>query len=105
MTMIAPLLMNEDPSIQENLYQLSIQLEHPLDRVEIDKLYQDAKNLLSHIDPGQVTLARVAGVLLVYRIQDSEAEEIAWFKDQIEQCTDDEEVEEMIESLHRIDTL
>ena len=63
------------------------------------------KNILSHIDPAPVTLARVAGVLLVYRIQDSEAEEVVWFKDQIEQCTDDEEVEETIESLHRIDTL
>jgi hypothetical protein len=27
------------------------------------------------------------------------------FKDQIEHCIDDEEVEETIESLHRIDTL
>jgi hypothetical protein len=82
-----------------------MQLGHPLDRVAIDKLYQDAKNLLSRIDPAPVTLARVAGVLLVYRIQDSEAEEVEWFKNQIEQCTDDEEVEETIESLHRIDTL
>jgi hypothetical protein len=97
--------MNEDPSIQENLYQLSLQLGHPLDRLIIEDLYKDAKNLLSHIDPAPVTLARVAGVLLVYRIQDSEAEEVVWFKDQIEQCTDDEEVEETIESLHRIDTL
>jgi hypothetical protein len=103
--MINPLLSNEDPSIQDNLHQLSMQLGQPLDRVSIDELYQDAKNILSHIDPAPVTLARVAGVLLVYRIQDSEAEEVAWFKDQIEHCTDDEEVEETIESLHRIDSL
>jgi hypothetical protein len=45
------------------------------------------------------------GVLLVYRVQNSEAEELKWFKDQIGQCTDDEEVEESIESLHRIDAL
>ncbi|WP_373538701.1 hypothetical protein [Chamaesiphon sp.] len=97
--------MNEDPSIQENLYQLSMQLGNPLDRGTIEEIYKNAENLLSHIAPAPVTLARVAGVLLVYRIQDSEAEELVWFKDQIEQCTDDEEVEETIESLHRIDTL
>jgi hypothetical protein len=97
--------MTDAPSIQEHLDRLSNQLGHPLDRETIDELYQDAKNLLSHIDPDPVTLARVAGVLLVYRIQDSEAEEMVWFKDQIEHCIDDEEVEETIESLHRIDSL
>jgi hypothetical protein len=36
--MINSPLMNEDPSIHEHLYQLSMQLKHPLDRVEIDEL-------------------------------------------------------------------
>jgi hypothetical protein len=100
-----PLPANEAPSIQENLYQLSIQLGHPLSRATIDRLYQDASDLLSHIAPTPVTLARVAGVLLVYRIQNSETEELQWFKNQIQQCRDDEEVEEAVESLHRIDAL
>jgi hypothetical protein len=52
-----------------------------------------------------VTLARVAGTLLVYHLQDPEGEELQWFKAQIEQCLDEEEVEEVIESIHRIDTL
>jgi hypothetical protein len=100
-----PLSTNEDPSIQEHLYRLSIQLGHPLDPATVDRLYQSACDLLSHLAPTPMTLARVAGVLLVYRVQNSEAEEIQWFKDQIEQCRDDEEVEESIESLHRIDAL
>jgi hypothetical protein len=103
--MTNPLPANEDPSIQEKLYQLSIQLGHPLDLATIEQLYQNARDLLSHIAPTPVTLARVAGVLLVDRIQNSAAEELQWFKDQIAQCRDDEEVEESIESLHRIDAL
>jgi hypothetical protein len=103
--MTNPLPANEDPSIQENLYQLSIQLGHPLNRATIEQLYQNARALLSHLAPTPMTLARVAGVLLVYRVQNSEAEELQWFKDQIEQCRDDEEVEEAVESLHRIDAL
>jgi methyl coenzyme M reductase subunit C-like uncharacterized protein (methanogenesis marker protein 7) len=52
---------NEEPSIQENLYQLSIQLGQPLERETIEELCQDARNLLSHIDSAPMTLARVAG--------------------------------------------
>jgi hypothetical protein len=96
---------NEDPSIPDNLSQLAIQLGQPLDRATIEKIYQHAKDLLSHISPAPVTLARVAGVLLVYHVQNPEAEELKWFNAQIEQCVDDEEVEESIESLHRIDGL
>ena len=98
-------MINEDPSIQENLLQLSIQLGHPLDQPSVDQLYQNALDLLSHISPTPVTLARVAGTLLVYHIQDPEGEELKWFKAQIEQCLDEEEVEESIESLHRTDAL
>lgn len=98
-------MINEDPSIQESLLQLSIQLGHPLDRSSVDRLYQNAKDLLSHISPTPVTLARVAGTLLVYHIQDPEGEELRWFHAQIGQCLDEEDVEESIESLHRTDTL
>lgn len=96
---------NEDTSIPDSLYQLSIQLGQPLDRATVENIYQHAQDLLTHISPAPVTLARVAGVLLVYHIQNPEAEELKWFNAQIEQCVDDEEVEESIESLHRIDTL
>jgi hypothetical protein len=98
-------MINEDPSIPESLLQLSIQLGHPLNRSCVEKLYQNAQALLSHISPTPVTLARVAGTLLVYHIQDPEGEELRWFKSQIEQCLDEEEVEESIESLHRTDAL
>ena len=96
---------NQDPSIQESLLQLSTQLGHPLDKASVEQLYQNARDLLSHISPTPVTLARVAGTLLVYHIQDPEGEEVKWFKAQIEQCSDEEEVEESIESLHRTDAL
>ncbi|WP_373539933.1 hypothetical protein [Chamaesiphon sp.] len=95
----------EDPSIQESLLQLSIQLGHPLDQSSVEQLYQNALDLLTHISPTPVTLARVAGTLLVYHIQDPEGDELKWFKTQIEQCLDEEEVEESIESLHRTDAL
>jgi hypothetical protein len=98
-------MINEDPSIQESLLQLSIQLGHPLEQSSVDRLYQNARDLLSHISPTPVTLARVSGTLLVYHIQDPEGDELKWFKAQIEQCLDEEEVEESIESLHRTDAL
>jgi hypothetical protein len=96
---------DQNPSIQENLQQLSIELGHPLDRSSVDRIYQTARDLLSHISPAPVTLARVAGTLLVYHIQDPQGEELMWFKTQIERCEDAEEVEESIESLHRTDAL
>ncbi len=98
-------MIDNDPSIQDSLMQLAIQLEHPLDKASVEKLYQNARDLLSHISPTPVTLARVAGTLLVYHIQDPQGEELMWFKAQIGQCVDEEEVEESIESLHRTDAL
>jgi hypothetical protein len=103
--MINPFSTNEEPSIQEHLLQLSAQLGHPLNLTSVDRLYQNAEDLLRNVAPAPVTLARVAGTLLVYQIQDPEGEELQWFKAQIEQCLDEEEVEEVIESIHRIDTL
>ncbi len=103
--MINSLSTNEEPSIQESLLQLSIQLEHPLDRASVGQIYQNALDLLKHISPAPVTLARVAATLLVYHILDPNTEELQWFKTQIEQCLDEEEVEELIESIHRTDAL
>jgi DNA-directed RNA polymerase len=92
-------------SIQESLQELSQQLGHPLNREDVTKLYENARNLLSHLAPAPITLARVAGALLVYQVQQTEPEELQWFRNQIAQCRDDEEVEESIESIHRIDGL
>ena len=85
--------------------RLSTQLGHPLDKASVEQLYQNARDLLSHISSTPVTLARVAGTLLVYHIQDPAGDELKWFKAQIKQCSDEEEVEESIESLHRTDAL
>ncbi len=57
------------------------------------------------ISPSPLTLARVAGTLLVYQVQDTELEESQWFNNQVKQCLDEEEVEELIESIHRTDAL
>jgi hypothetical protein len=68
------------------------------------EIYQNTCDLLSHISPSPLTLARVAGTLLVYRVQDTELEEYHWFNNQVKQCLD-EEVEELIESIHCTDAL
>ncbi|MEA5567793.1 hypothetical protein [Anabaena sp. UHCC 0399] len=107
--MSKPLSHPEEPSfhssIQENLKQLSAQLGSPLDELSVMEIYQNACDLLSHLSPSPLTLARVAGTLLVYRIQDTELEEFNWFSTQMKQCLDEEEVEELIESIHRTDAL
>lgn len=104
-----PLSHPEDPnfhsSIQENLKQLSTQLGSPLDESSVMEIYQNACDLLSHVSPSPLTLARVAGTLLVYQIEDTEPEEIKWFNTQVKQCLDEEEVEELIESVSRTDGL
>jgi hypothetical protein len=99
------MLGNDDPSIYDSLQQLATQLGSPLDQAAIDRIYHNAQDLLSHISPAPITLARVAGTLLVYQLQAPTAEELQWFKAQIQQCVDEEEVEELIESLHRADGL
>jgi hypothetical protein len=107
--MSSPLSHVEDPgfpsSIQENLKQLSAQLGSSLDEASVMEIYQNACDLLSHVSPSPLTLARVAGTLLVYRVQDTEPEEFKWFNTQVKQCLDEEEVEELIESIHRTDAL
>lgn len=42
---------------------------------------------------------------VIYRVQDTELEESQWFNNQVKQCLDEEEVEELIESIHRTDAL
>jgi hypothetical protein len=92
-------------SIEESLQELSQQLGHPLNNGEVTKLYENTRDLLTHISPAPITIARVAGALLVYQVQQTEPEELKWFYTQIQQCRDDEEVEELIESIHRTDGL
>ena len=92
-------------SIQQSLQDIAVQMEHPISEGLAAQLYQDASDLLSHIDPAPITLARVAGTLLVYQLQNAEAEELEWFKAQVKQCPEDGDVEELIESIHRTDAL
>jgi hypothetical protein len=92
-------------SIQESLKQLSVQLGYPLDETSVMQIYQNASELLSHLSPSPLTFARVAGTLLVYQVQDTEPEELKWFNTQVKQCLDEEEVEELIESIYRTDAL
>lgn len=101
---------NEDErlqiSIQQSLQEMATQIGHPISEKIAKQIYQEATNLLSHISYAPITLARVAGTLLVYRVQQGlEPEEPEWFKTQVQQCSDDTEVEELIESLHRTDAL
>ena len=92
-------------SIQQSLQDIAVQMEHPISADLAAQLYQDASGLLSHIDPAPITLARVAGTLLVYQLQNAEAEEFEWFRSQVKQCPEDGDVEELIESIHRTDAL
>ncbi|RCJ24022.1 hypothetical protein A6770_28655 [Nostoc minutum NIES-26] len=104
-----PISHEEEPdfhlSIQESLKQLSAQLESPLDETSVMQIYQNVSELLSHLSPSPLTFARVAGTLLVYQVQNIEPEEIKWFNIQVKQCLDEEELEELIESIYRTDTL
>jgi hypothetical protein len=94
-------------TIQQSLQTIAVQMGQPIDLEDAKQLYQEAVDLLSHLAYAPITLARVAGTLLVYQLQDIELEEgeLDWFKTQLQQCTDDIEVEELIESLHRTDAL
>jgi hypothetical protein len=61
--------------------------------------------LLDHIPHEPLTLAHVAGTLLVFQVQGVETEELEWFRSQVQECPSDEDVEELIESMHRADAL
>ena len=92
-------------SIQQSLQSIAKQMDEPITLAAATQLYQEAVALLSHLDYAPITLARVAGTLLVYQVQEIEPEEIEWFKIQISAAAADEEVEELIESMNRKDAL
>jgi hypothetical protein len=92
-------------AIQQSLQDIASQMGKPLNEVAAKQLYHDAEALLNHVPHEPLTLARVAGTLLVYRVQETELEELEWFRTQVQQCFGDEEIEELMESLHRIDAL
>lgn len=93
-------------TIQQSLQEIAVQMGHSINDKTARQLYQEAIELLSHISYAPITLARVAGTLLVYQVQEGiEPEELEWFKAQVQQCSDDVEVEELIESMHRRDAL
>jgi hypothetical protein len=92
-------------SIQQSLQEIASQMGKPLDEIAAEQLYEDANILLDHVPHEPLTLARVAGTLLVYQGKNTEPEELEWFKSQVQQCSSDEEIEELMESLHRIDAL
>jgi anthranilate phosphoribosyltransferase len=92
-------------TIEQTLQNIARQMGQPLDASEAAHLYRESRELLSEISYEPLTLARIAGILLVYRIQGAEPEEMAWFKSQLQQVEDVEEVEELIESVHRVDAL
>ena len=91
--------------IQENLRQMSVQLGQPQDAAQIAQIYQSAQGLLNHVAPDPLTLARVAGVLLVYQLSDADPDEAKWFKAQLRDCQDEESIEELIDSISRPDAL
>lgn len=93
-------------TIQQSLQEMAEQMGHGINERTSRQLYQESVELLSHISYAPITLARVAGTLLVYQVQQAmEPEELEWFKTQVQQCPDDAEVEELIESMHRTDAL
>ena len=92
-------------AIQQSLQDIASQMGKPLNEVAVKQLYQEAEALLNHVPHDLLTLARIAGTLLVYGVQATEPEELEWFKSQVQQCSDDEKIEELMESLHRTDAL
>lgn len=92
-------------AIQQNLHTIADQLGHPLEPKVVQQIYHETASLLEQVNPQPLTLARVAGALLVYQLQPTEAEELQWFKTQLRDCQDEEAVEELVESISRIDGL
>lgn len=92
-------------AVQDNLQQLSRQLGQPQDADSIQQLYESAQGLLNHLAPDPLTVARVAGVLLVYQLPDTDPNEAEWFQTELGNCQDTEAVEELIDSISRPDAL
>lgn len=100
---------NEDETIvqavQESLQQMALQLGQPHDATAIRQLYESAQELVSHLSPDPLTLARLAGVLLVYQLPDTDRDEVKWFKSEVRNCQDVEAIEDLIDSISRPDAL
>jgi hypothetical protein len=94
-----------EQAIQQSLQAIAEQMGQAIDASHAKRLYSDASELLAHIPHEPLTLAHVAGILLVHELQTVPAEEAEWFASQVQQCASDEDVEELIESLHRTDAL
>jgi hypothetical protein len=92
-------------TIQQSLQEIAVQMGQPIEPSTAKQIYQEAIDLLNHLSYAPITLARVAGTLLVYQLQEVEPEEVEWFKSQVRESPDAEAVEELIESLHRVDAL
>lgn len=88
-------------SIQQSLQDLAAQIGRPIAPATARQLYEEAVELLNHLSYEPITLARVAGTLLVYQLQSIEPEELEWLKTQIKSATEIEEIEELIESMSR----
>ena len=93
-------------TIQQSLQDIAEQMGEPITSETATQIYQEAVDLLSHVvDYAPITLARVAGTLLVFQSQEIEPDEREWFKSQIKEAAEAEEVEELIESMNRTDAL
>lgn len=92
-------------AVQENLQQIALQLGRSNDPVAIKELYRSAEGLVSHLSPDPLTVARVAGVLLVYQVSEVDPDEVKWFKTELQACSDLESIEELIDSISRTDSL
>lgn len=88
-------------TIQQSLQDIAMQMGEPIALETATEIYQESVDLLSHVDYAPITLARVAGTLLVYRLQKIEPEELEWLKTQITEATEAEAVEDLIESMSR----
>jgi len=93
-------------TIQQSLQDIAEQMSEPITSETATQIYQEAVDLLSHVvDYAPITLARVAGTLLVFQSQEIEPDEREWFKSQIKEAAEAEDVEELIESMNRTDAL
>lgn len=88
-------------AIEQSLREIALQMGEPITAETATQLYREAVDLLNHVDYLPITLARVAGTLLVYQLKNTEPEELEWFKTQIKEAGEAEEVEELIDSMSR----
>jgi hypothetical protein len=56
-------------AVQQSLQAIAEQIGEPIPVRVAQQIYQEAIQLLDHLDYAPITLARVAGTLLVYRLQ------------------------------------